>query len=173
MAVAETGGKQRRAGRLGRGEWLAGASGLALLAITFIPWFAWKAQITITTSSDGSYRGGGLFTAWQASPLISIAIVVAAIAALAVALCRGLRLATLPLVADQAVAALGAVALILIMVSMIAPPNLRAILGSGITLENPIIIRAAGVYLAAVAAAGVTEGGLISLRSRKRAAAGR
>jgi len=166
VAIDKAQTAQRPAGRLGLGELVAGASGLAMLILMFIPWFAWATPIKITPSAGDGYSAGGVWTAWQAFPLTCYVLLLAALAGLALAGLRALRPVGLPVVAGLAVAALGAMAVLVILVSIVLSPPVKPALWSGVVLRNPVVRPAAGAFLGLAAAAGIVAGGLLARRGR-------
>jgi hypothetical protein len=137
--------------RLTQGEKIAGVSGIALILIMFIfKWFGLKA-------SAGGLTFEGSQNAWHAYGwFIVLVLLVAGFAAIGLALISGSEGdAGLPVAASSIVTALGAISVLIIIISIISPPDLGVDLsGTGIDHTRKI-----GVWLGLIAAAGIAYGG--------------
>jgi hypothetical protein len=139
--------------RLRRGEWLAGAGGLALLISTFaLPWYAVKAPYRPTASLLGvaTSRDG-----WTSLSNIRWLLVVTALAALALVYLQVSRRApALPATFSIIVMVLGLISiLILVYRVLINEPG-----------PDSVVDQRIGAYLGLVAACVIMYGGYDSLR---------
>jgi len=131
------------------GERIAAVSALALLGFSFLDWYGAEpaGEATFPTEAGGS--------AWQTLSLVLAVLLVTVVVALATAALR-LRGAkwrpTVPL--NAAVAVLGGLSALLILVRIVFPPDLGSV--GGIPLDTTLSL---GVFLGLLAAAGVAYGG--------------
>jgi hypothetical protein len=134
--------------RLRSGEKIAAVSAIALLLIMFIfDWFGLKA-------SAGGFSAEGARNAWGSYGFIDIVLFVTFLAALGTAyLSASQQNVNLPVAASALVAGLGIISVILIIISIISPPDF-GVSGDGIDHTRKI-----GVWLGLIAAAGVAYGG--------------
>jgi hypothetical protein len=118
---------------------LVGAfSGLGLLVVSFLPWYA---------------AGGQNATAWQAFSVIDLVLAAAAAAALSVAIMSLGRVSvSYPVAGSAMTAGFGGLALLLIAYRLINPPG-------GGDLDREI-----GAWLGLIAAAGITLGGYLGMQ---------
>ena len=140
---------QAGARRLGRGERIAAISALALLAFSFLRWYGAEpaGEATFPTDAGGS--------AWQTLNLVLAVLLVTVVVALATAALRlrGSRWRpAVPL--NAAVAVLGGLSALLVLLRIVFPPDLGSI--GGIPLDTTL---SWGVLLGLIAAAGVAYGG--------------
>ena len=130
---------------------IAAASAVALLLIMFIfKWFGLKA-------SAGGLSFEGSQNAWHAYGwFIVLVLLVVGFAAIGLALISGSEGDVgLPVAASSIVTGLGAIAVLIIIISIISPPDLGVDLsGTGIDHTRKI-----GVWLGLIAAAGIAYGG--------------
>ena len=137
--------------RLTQGEKIAGVSGIALILIMFIfKWFGLKA-------SAGGLSFEGSQNAWHAYGwFIVLVLLVVGFAAIGLALISGSEGDVgLPVAASSIVTGLGAIAVLIIIISIISPPDLGVDL-SGTCIDHT---RKIGVWLGLIAAAGIAYGG--------------
>src|SRR5919201_4716166 len=114
--------------RLSQGEKIAGVSGVLLILIMFIfKWFGLKAGVP-GFSVEGSRN------AWGSYGFIDIVLFITALAAIGLALISAYQAqVSLPVAASAIVAGLGIISVILIIISIISPPDFGADLsGTGI-----------------------------------------
>jgi hypothetical protein len=124
-------------GTLASRELVGAASGLALLVVSFLPWYS---------------AGGQDATAWQAFSVVDLFIAAAAAAGLSVGLVVLFRLSvSYPMAGASITALFGAIAVVLILWRLIDPP------GEGLDVE-------VGAWLGLIAAAGVTLGGYLGMQ---------
>ena len=119
------------------GELVEAIGGLAVLIVSFLPWYS---------------AGGQNATAWQAFSVVDLFIAAAAAAGLSVGVCVLFRISVSYPVAGSTVAALfGVIALALIIWRLLDPP------GSGLDRE-------VGAWLGLFAAGGVAVGGYLGMQ---------
>lgn len=144
--------------KLRTGEKIAGAAGIALLLIMFIfKWFGLE-----VSSSFGGFGGGGVSrNAWGSYGFIDIILFITVIAAVALAaLAASSTEVNLPVALSAIVAGLGILSVILIIISLISPPNF-----SGVDLPNGVDkTRKIGAFLGLIAAAAVAYGGWVAMQ---------
>jgi hypothetical protein len=135
--------------RLTQGEKIAGVSGIALILIMFIfKWFGLEA---------GTVFGHAEVTrnAWGSYGFIDIVLFITVVAAVGLAVIKASEAeAGLPVAAGAIVAGLGILSVVLIIISIISPPDFGAGDISGIDHTRKI-----GVWLGLIAAIGVAYGG--------------
>jgi len=136
--------------RLTQGEKIAGGSGIALILIMFIfKWFGLKAGV-------GGFAFEGSRNAWGSYGFIDIVLFITVVAAVGLAALKASDADVgLPVAASAVVAGLGVLSVVLIIISIISPPDFGADLsGTGIDHTRKI-----GVWLGLIAAIGVAYGG--------------
>ena len=136
--------------RLTQGEKIAGVSGIALILIMFIfKWFGLKAGV-------GGFSVEGSRNAWGSYGFIDIVLFITVAAAVGLALISASQTEVgLPVAASAVVAGLGILSVVLIIISIISPPDFGVDLsGTGIDHTRKI-----GVWLGLIAAVGVAYGG--------------
>ena len=140
--------------RLTQGEKIAGLSGVALILIMFIfDWFGLKftgGAEAFGVSVEGSEN------AWGSYGFIDIVLFITVAAAIGLALISASQTEVgLPVAASAVVAGLGILSVVLIVISIISPPDFGGDL-SGTGVDNT---RKIGVWLGLIAAIGVAYGG--------------
>ncbi len=132
--------------RVGFGEMVAAASGLALFIVMFLPWY--RRDIGIGPES---------FSAWAAFGFIDLLLFLAAATAIGIALARAAGAIPPNLPARPAVllAAAGVIAALLVLYQIVELP-LRG--GDGVDVGRKI-----GVYLGLAASLGIAFGGLTAV----------
>jgi hypothetical protein len=137
--------------RLTQGEKIAGVSGIALILFMFIfKWFGLKAGV-------GGFSFEGSQNAWHAYGwFIVFVLLVTGFAAIGLAAVKASDGEVgLPVAASAIVAGLGIISVLIIIISLISPPDLGADLsGTGIDHTRKI-----GVWLGLIAAIGIAYGG--------------
>jgi hypothetical protein len=136
--------------RLTQGEKIAAVSGIALILIMFIfKWFGLKVGVTGFGSVEGSRN------AWGSYGFIDIVLFITVVAAVGLAAIKASEAeAGLPVAASAIVAGLGALSVVLIIISIISPPDFGAGDISGVDHTRKI-----GVWLGLIAAIGIAYGG--------------
>jgi hypothetical protein len=144
---------------LNRGEKIAGIAGILLILIMFIfDWFGLK-----STGGAGAFgisvEGGR--NAWGSYGFTDIVLFITALAAIGLALLAASDAEVgLPVALSAIVTALGVLSLILVVISIISPPDFGLdVNGSGIDHERKI-----GVWLGLIAVAAVTLGGFWAMQ---------
>jgi hypothetical protein len=139
--------------RLTQGEKIAGVSGIALLLIMFI--FKWFGLEVSGNAGGFEFSVGGSENAWGSYGFIDIVLFITVVAAVGLALISASQTEVgLPVAASSVVAGLGILSVVLIIISIISPPDFGASDVSGIDHTRKI-----GVWLGLIAAIGVAYGG--------------
>ena len=134
---------------LGRGERFAAVSAVALLGFSFLRWYGAEPAGEATFPTDA----GG--TPWQTLSLVLAVLLLTVAVALTTAVLRLRGSKWRPAVPlDAAVAVLGGLSALLILLRVVFPPDLGSV--GGIALDTTL---SWGVFLALVAAGGVAYGG--------------
>lgn len=141
------------ADRLSTGEKLAAISALLLFVFMFFDWFGVEVSGVPGFGGDVSGAGG---SAWDALDVIPIFLMLAIVAAIGVALIRLTDAdLELPISLNAIVAALGGLAVLLILYRIIDQPGGGGDF-SGVEIDVTLKI---GIFLALAAAAGIAYGG--------------
>jgi hypothetical protein len=140
--------------RLNRGEKVAGVSGILLILIMFVfKWFGLK-----FTGGAGAFAVSveGSRNAWGSYGFTDVVLFITALTAIGLALLAASDIEVgLPVAASAVVAGLGILSVVLIIISIISPPDFGANLsGTGISHTRKI-----GVWLGLIAAGAVALGG--------------
>lgn len=141
--------------RLSRGERIAAASAVLLFAFMFLDWFG--GEVAGIPGFTGSVPGG---SAWQVLDAIPVFLMLAIVCALGVAVVR-LTDADLHLAIslNAIVAAVGALAVLLILFRIVDPPSVGSLAGVAVDVSlEP------GIFLGLAAAAGIAYGGYSAMR---------
>ncbi len=149
--------------RANTGELVAGVSGLALFAFTFLPWYG--GEVTLQRLGSASLND---LNAWQSFSVLDLVLFAAALIAVAQTAARlaGVQPAGAGVPPELIVAIAGTVALILIIYRLIdAPIDSRP----GFELD---LSRKAGIFLSLAAAAGIACGGFAALNAREASQGG-
>jgi hypothetical protein len=140
--------------RLTVGEKIAGASGIALILIMFI--FKWFGLEFNTDLGGLGLSAEGSRNAWGSYGFIDIVLFITVVAAVSLALISASDSEVgLPVAASAIVAGLGTLSVVLVIISIISPPDFGLDL-SGTGVEHT---RKIGVWLGLLAAIGVAYGG--------------
>jgi hypothetical protein len=145
--------------RLSRGEQIAAVSAVLLFVFMFFDWFG--VEVSGVPGFSGEVTGGG-GSAWDALDVIPIFLMLAIVAAIGVAIVR-LTDADLepPISLNAIVAALGALAVLLILYRIVDPPGGGGSSFEGVEVDTTLKL---GIFLALVAAAGIAYGGYSAMR---------
>jgi hypothetical protein len=137
--------------RVGFGEMVAAASGLALFIVMFLPWY--RKDIGI---------GPENLSAWAAFDLIDLLLLLAAAVAIGMAVARAARAIppNLPASPGTIVAGAGALAALLLLYRLVELPGAD---GEGVEVGRKI-----GVYLGLIASLGIAFGGFTAINERAR-----
>jgi hypothetical protein len=133
--------------RLRAGEWIAAASGAALLVSLFLPWYR--------------AAGSGDATAWEALSAVDVvlaAIALAAVSLLGVAATQ--RVPAVPLALEALITLFGMVASVLVLVRLLALPGAADEL-------------AGGIWLGLAGAVGIVVGAGVAMRDERLSPPGR
>lgn len=134
--------------KLGVGETIAGISGLLLFIFLFLPWYG-------IDSIGGFGIDGTDVSAWEAFSFIDVLLFLVAIVVVGLVLVQLAETTPdLPRPPAQIVTVAGAVALVLILFRLIVAPGVDGDLGLDVDLGRKL-----GIFLALLAAAGITYGG--------------
>ena len=141
--------------RLTLGEKIAGASGLALILIMFIfKWFGLELNGDLGAGFSGVDLGSR--NAWGSYGFIDIVLFITVVAAVSLALISASDSEVgLPVAVSTVVAGLGILSVVLIVISIVSPPDFGLDL-SGTAVDHT---RKIGVWLGLLAAIGVAYGG--------------
>jgi hypothetical protein len=149
--------RRRNPSRLSRGETIATASALLLLAFSFFDWFG--VEVKDVGGFSGETGLGG--SAWSTLELIPWLLLLTVVVTLAMAAMKltGLREPAVPLTVPVTV--LGALTFLGIAFRIVAPPDLPAF--GGVPVKATLDV---GVLLALTAAIGVAYGGHTAMREQ-------
>jgi uncharacterized membrane protein YhaH (DUF805 family) len=144
------------ADRLSTGEKISAVSAVLLFVFMFFDWFG--AKVSSVTGFSGDVPGGG--SAWDALDVIPLFLMLAIVVAIGVAVVR-LTDADLepPISMNAIVAALGGLAVLLILYRIIDPPGGGDF--GGVTVDTTLKL---GIFLGLLAAAGIAYGGYSAMR---------
>lgn len=132
--------------RLRQGERIAGAAGLALFLIMFLPWFGLAGDESVTGSSEG-------FSAWQSFDVIDLFLLLTVVAAVGLAVIRATQTSVeIPATPAMIVTALGAFTTLLVLYRLLNPPGSEG------------IDRKFGLFLGFLAVAAVAVGGYLAMQ---------
>jgi hypothetical protein len=139
--------------RVRLGEWIAGASGVALLAFMLFAWYGVEAK----EAGEATVTGTADRTPWQAFAVLDIVLALtAAMAIVLVVVTATQRTPALPIALVSLTAFVATVATVWLAIRVAAPPA-----PEGTNLETT---RAAGLWLGLLACAGITAGALAGMR---------
>jgi hypothetical protein len=140
--------------RLSFGEKVTGISAVLLFIFMYLDWFA------VNVSGPGGSANLGGANAWQAldiTPLVLAATVVLSLLSVA------LRISNLdyepPISANAGIIVLGGISAVLILFQIVNPPSLGQV--SGLALDATLRF---GIFLALIAAVGISLGGYMAMR---------
>ncbi len=140
--------------KLNQGEKIAGIAGIVLLISLWLAWYSGAKVNGIEVPGAGSASG------WEALSLIDIIVFITAVVAIASAfLAANEGDAGLPVALSAVVTALGALSVLLILFRIIDVPT--GDIPDGVDVS---IGRGFGIFVALIAAAGVTYGGYLGMQ---------
>ena len=143
--------------KLSTGEKVSAVSAVLLFIFMFFDWFG--AKVSGVAGFSGNVPGATA-DAWQAFDVIDIILLIAIVAAVGVAVMRLTDADFEPRVSvNTIVAALGALAVVLIIYRMIDPPGGESVAGVSIDITLKL-----GIFLGLIAAAGIAYGGYSAMR---------
>jgi hypothetical protein len=145
------------ADKLSTGEKISAASAILLFVFMFFDWFG--VEISGVPGFSGEVSGSG-GSAWDALDLIPLILMLAIVVAIGVAVVR-LTDADLepPVSLNSIVAALGGLAVLLILYRIVFPPDLGSF--GGVEVDATLKL---GIFLSLLAAAGIAYGGYSAMR---------
>jgi uncharacterized membrane protein YhaH (DUF805 family) len=143
--------------RLSTGEKISAVSAVLLFIFMFFDWFG--AKVEGVPGFSGSIEAGG--SAWDALDVIPLFLMLAIVVALAVAVIRLTDADVEPPVSMNAiVAALGGLAVLLILYRIVDPPGSGdALAGVGVDITLKL-----GIFLGLLSAVGIAYGGYSAMR---------
>lgn len=142
--------------RLRRFEVIAAGAAIALLALMFLPWY----DATYTGGRQIPYGGLGR-SAWDALDLIAPLLALIAVLVLGLVAARLLRPGWAPaIVPGAAIAVLGALAAILVLMRVVFPPDLDSLVGVEFEVSPSL-----AAFLALAAALALAVGGYRAMRT--------
>jgi len=143
--------------KLSRGEQISAVSAILLFIFMFFDWFG--AEVSGVPGFSGTVDGAG-GSAWDALDVIPIFLMLAIVVAIGVAVIR-LTDADLepPISLNAIVAALGVLAVLLILYRIIDPPGGGSFGGVSVDITLKF-----GIFLGLIAAAGIAYGGYSAMR---------
>jgi hypothetical protein len=136
------------ANRLSQGQMVAGVSAIALLIISFLPWFGISGGVVV--QGVGAIGGSENFTLWQAENPLDIYLLIVIIVALVPALLALLGGGGDAPLAPSATALLAGVGTLLILYQVFDTPG--------------DLGRKVGLWLGLIACAGIAVGGYLSMQ---------
>jgi hypothetical protein len=143
--------------KLSTGEKVSAVSAILLFVFMFFDWFG--VEISGVTGFSGDVSGSG-GSAWDALDVIPIFLMLAIVAAIGVALIRLTDAELEPPVSMNAiVAALGGLAVLLILYRIVFPPDFGSF--GGVSVDATLQF---GIFLGLIAAAGIAYGGYSAMR---------
>lgn len=144
------------AARVGRGEMIAGISGVILFIVMFFSWFGVPSEVNGISTQLGVELANQAgfdtsFNAWQSFDLIDLLMLITIIAAVGVAVAAATaRTVALPVAASAIVTGLGGLSTLLVLYRIISPPSDAS--------------RKFGVFLGLVLCALITLGGWMAMQ---------
>jgi hypothetical protein len=142
--------------KLSTGEKISAVSAVLLFIFMFFDWFG--AKVSSVTGFSGTVPGGG--DAWDSLEVIPIFLMLAIVAAIGVAIVRLTEADLEPPVSWNAiVAALGGLAVLLILYRIVDPPGGGSF--GGVSVDTTLKF---GIFLGLLAAAGIAYGGYSAMR---------
>jgi hypothetical protein len=142
-------------GRLSRGEAIAAVSAALLFGLMFLDWF--RGELAGGQSVSAPDIGGSAWETLDLIPLLLLAAIVATLAAAALKL-SGSRYRP-PVAPNAAVAVLGGLATVLIVLRLLDTPDVDL---GGLTIDTSPQL---GAFLSLIAAAGIAYGGYTAMRA--------
>jgi hypothetical protein len=145
--------------KVNRGETLAGVSGALLIVVMFVfPWFEFQTGPPVAALTTEHTRD-----AWTSYGFTDIVLFVTALAAIGLVLLVATeRDGGRSGAAGWVVTLLGLVSVVLVVISIISPPDFGFASGPGVEHSRKI-----GVWLGLVAAGGIALGGYMAMQERE------
>jgi hypothetical protein len=150
--------------RLRTGEWVAAASGVALLASLFLPWYEAAALPTPTKPGWTAYAAlpaGASISGWESMTVIDIVLAfVAASGVLLAIVTANQRVPAVPVAFSALISLFGTLGVILVLIRVLDLPGWAG-------------RREWGLWLGLAGAVGIVAGSLLAMREEIRPAAAR
>jgi hypothetical protein len=144
--------------KLSTGEKLSAVSAVLLFIFMFFDWFG--VEVSGVPGFSGTVTGSGGGSAWDALDVIPIFLMLAIVVAIGVAVIRLTDADVEPPISLNAiVAALGGLAVLLILYRIVFPPDFGSF--GGVSVDATLKF---GIFLGLVAAAGIAYGGYSAMR---------
>jgi len=144
-------------GKLSRGERISAVSAILLFAFMFFDWFG--VEVKNVPGFSGSISGSA-GSAWDTLDVIPLFLMLAIVVALAVAIVRATDADLEPPISmNSVVAALGGLAVLLILYRIVFPPDFDPYGGVGVEATLKL-----GIFLGLFAAVGIAYGGYSAMR---------
>jgi hypothetical protein len=136
--------------KLSTGDIVAGASGIALLIVLFLPWYG------VDVNVAGFAAGRESVNAWQAFGLVGLLLFLVAVVAIVLPAARGADALPEDVPGALILLCVGALGLLLVLFRVVDLPasNIRTVGGDSIDYGRKI-----GLFLGLIATAGITYGG--------------
>ena len=131
--------------KLSTGELIAGASGLTLIVVLFLPWYGVDVNIA-------GFAASGNASAWEAFSFIDILLFLVSLAAMAIVAAKASGNLSPDVPAPVVLLGLGALAVLLVIYRIIDIP-------AGDVPDGVDLSRKLGVFIALIGAAAVAYGG--------------
>jgi hypothetical protein len=142
--------------RLGPGEWLAAASGLALLVSLFLPWYDFAAPGVNRATGWSEYVPFGSATGWEALSVLDVLLALVAASGVLLAIVTAAQeTPAVPVAVSALVALAGLVGVILVLIRVLDIPDWAG--GRGWAL-----------WLGLAGALGIVAGSMVSMRDEIR-----
>jgi hypothetical protein len=135
--------------KLGAGEAIAAISGVALLAVMFLPWYGVDIEVADVSLSDSA-------NAWETLSFIDILLFLVALVAIGVPVARATGSLPAEVPGSLLLVAAGALGVLLVLFRLIdiPAPDVPAIAQDSVDFERKI-----GLFLGLIATAGIAYGG--------------
>ena len=152
--------------RLRPGEAIAGACGVALFAVMFLPWYEIggnvSGPIAVEFRAAAARRGVDLTRdAWQSFAAVDVVLAIAALAAVGlVLLTLTQRSVALPVASSVLVAVLGLVAALLVLIRLIDQPSLQVLT---VKVPDSLIETRVWAYVGLALCGGIAVGGFLAM----------
>jgi hypothetical protein len=147
--------------RLRPGEWMAGASGAALMVALFLPWYD-EGEVACIQLAGVKCPSPATASAWEAFSVVDVLLVAAALLAMALlVLTATQRTPAIPIATSVLVVVSGIVSLLLVLFRSLVVPDVET------GLPGADVERAAGLVLGLVGAVGIAAGGAIAMADER------
>ena len=141
---------------------LSGLSGLALLALLFIPWFTRSDPNRALSDASGAPVPTAAMTLWQATPGLGYLLLFSGVIAAGVTIYKTISRRNPPLWTGLLLIIAGALSIGAMFIVLLSPPATNV---AG--LASTRLAPASGLWLGALAAIGIISGGLLLMREQK------